>query len=296
MQKRAKLAIEFSPMGLHDTFPAVVSPLYEQLDLPIRHLHFHECLELGFCTAGNGIFVIGDRVLPFGAGDVSFISANHVHLARSAPGTISHWTWLYVDMQRLVPSAPPSDLGTILSGAQHPRIASLVAQMIEEMRAGHSDVQAMLRALTWQLSLEVARLTPIEPSPRAFSRPDYDRLSPALARLASSLSSGQTAALSVGDLADACNLSEAHFRRLFKTTMGRTPRDYAFDLQMRLAASLLRGTSKSILSIAQDCGFESLSSFNRVFQRTFRQAPRDWRRSRFVSETTNAVDAHTELL
>jgi hypothetical protein len=87
-EKRAKLAIGFAPIGLHDTFPVVVSPLYEQLDLAIRNLHFQ---------------------LLFGAGDVSFISANHVHLARSAPGTISHWTWLYVDMQRLVPSASPSE-------------------------------------------------------------------------------------------------------------------------------------------------------------------------------------------
>jgi AraC family transcriptional regulator, activator of mtrCDE len=279
MQKRAKIAIQFAPIGLEDNFPFLVTPPYEQHDLPIRHLHFHQCLELGLCDAGNGIFVIGDRVLPFGAGDVSFIAANQVHLARSAPGTISRWTWIYLDLPRLLPAARDANWDMILPAAQHPRVASLVAQMIEEARCEYSDSCEMLRALAWQLSLEIARVAPDAAGRKSLPQPDYNRISPALARLAGSLSRGETARVSVGELAQICHLSEAHFRRLFKATMGRTPREYAFDLQMRLATSLLRGTSKPILAIAQDCGFLSLSSFNRVFKRTFGKAPRDWRRA-----------------
>lgn len=288
MQNRAILAIEFFPIELPDELPIYSSAPFEQFDLPIRHLHFHACLEIGLCLEGNGIFVVGDKILPFGAGDVSFIGANEVHLARSAPGTISRWVWIYCDPLRLCAlSVPASERGeldpfplsgsgfcNILGAQKHPRIGSLGALLVDELREPQNTHHAsMLRALVWQLMLEMKRLTP-DAAPKIPSRPHLNRLAPALDRLAWA----HQQSTSVGELAALCNLSEAHFRRLFRATLGRSPREYAFDVRMRLAASLLRGTNQPVSAISRDCGFESLSSFNRVFRKTFGAAPRDWRR------------------
>jgi len=64
---------------------------------------------------------------------------------------------------------------------------------------------------------------------------------------------------------------------VFVSTIGRPPRAYWHDLRMRMAASLLRTTARSVLQISQDVGFETLSSFNRVFRATFATTPRAWR-------------------
>src|SRR4051812_45158206 len=97
MQKCSNYAIEYAPINLPADLPILGDDHFEQRDLPIRHLHFHGCLELGLCHAGHGIFVVGSKILPFAAGDVSFIASPEVHLARSSPGTTSNWTWIYLD-------------------------------------------------------------------------------------------------------------------------------------------------------------------------------------------------------
>lgn len=288
MQKRAKIAIEFMSIGLDDALPIYCSKPFEQFDSPIRHLHFHDCLEIGFCSQGNGIFVVGDKVLPFGAGDVSFIGQTEVHLARSAPGTTSHWVWIYLDPVRLcglsVPASERGDLDphpfsgsgfcNIIQNTAQPRVAPIVKRLIEELREPDAPSYAsMLRVLVWQLMIEMGRLIPASNPRTPLSRPHYDRLAPALSRLANA----HQETPSSSELAALCGLSEAHFRRLFRATLGRGPREYAFDVRMRLAASLLRGTTQSILSISHDTGFDSLSSFNRVFRKSFGMAPRQWR-------------------
>lgn len=288
MQKRAKLAIQFAPIPLGDALPINGGEPFEQLDLPIRHLHFHDCLEIGLCYEGNGIFLVGDKVLRFGAGDVSFIGSTEVHLARSAPGTVSHWVWIYVDPVRLcglslsvadraeLDPTPLAGSGfcNIVSGATYPQVSSVVGRLVDELRQNHLPQRSsMLRTLVWQLMLEMRRISPGSPAEPTLSRPHYDRLAPALSRLANA----QQETPPVGELAALCGLSEAHFRRLFGATLGRSPREYAFDIRMRLAASLLRGTTQPILTISQNTGFESLSSFNRVFRKTFGMAPRQWR-------------------
>ncbi len=105
-------------------------------------------------------------------------------------------------------------------------------------------------------------------------RHDYDRLAPALQALAL----GYTQSLRVGELARRCGLSEPHFRRLFTATLGRSPQTYWLDLRLQMAASLLRTSSRSVLEVSLAVGFETLSSFNRLFRRHFDCNPLAWRK------------------
>lgn len=253
-----------------------------QTDRPITYLHVHDCLELGYCFSGAGIFMIGEKVLPYEAGDVSFINHTEVHLASSAPGNQSEWTWVYLNPIRLVshPGADVSwldptplcgpDFCNIFSPKQHPDICHVVRRMTEELQAKRLGMESILRALTWELMVLMHRHAP---SLRAGApRRDYERLAPALQLLAGDYARP----LSVGKLARTCGLSESHFRRLFTRTIGRSPRNYWNDLRLRMAASLLRSSGRSVLEISQDVGFETLSSFNRLFKTHFGQSPRAW--------------------
>ncbi|MBC8010431.1 MAG: AraC family transcriptional regulator, partial [Burkholderiales bacterium] len=46
---------------------------------------------------------------------------------------------------------------------------------------------------------------------------------------------------------------------------------------LSMAASLLRGTTRTILEIGQLVGFESPSSLNRQFRARYGKSPRSWR-------------------
>ena len=275
--------IQVAPIPLSPAFPIVVGERFIQTDSPITFLHVHDSLELGYCFSGSGIFVIGEKVLPFEAGDVSFIASTEVHLASSAPGTQSEWIWIYLDPLRLV-GPPGADLAwldpTPLSGPDfhnmfpaksHPAIGRVVLRMIEELQASQPGAQAILRALTWELMVLVHRTAP--PSQEAAPRRDYERLVPALHTMARDYATP----LRVPRLARLCGLSEPHFRRLFTRTIGHPPVTYWNNLRLRMATSLLRGTRRSVLEISQDVGFETLSSFNRLFKAHFGESPRAWR-------------------
>jgi len=284
MQKRSfPVQIIDAPVRLNPVCPIDGGDPFEQQDRPITFLHRHNCLELGYCFSGSGVFVVGEKVLPFGAGDVTFINHTEVHLARSAPGTSSHWAWIYLDPIRLVghstadaSTLDPTPWGgpsfcNVLKGANHPHVARVVARMVQELRGRERGYAQALRALTWELMTLMHRL-PI-PNASAVPRRDFDRLAPALHYL----SHRYMERVNVQKLAGLCKLSEAQFRRVFVSTIGRPPRAYWHDLRMRMAASLLRTTARPVLEISQDVGFETLSSFNRVFRATFTTTPRAWR-------------------
>jgi len=274
------------PIELDARFPLHATALYEQNDAPIRRLHVHPCLEMGVCFEGSGIFVVGDKVLPFGAGDAVFINHREPHLAQSAPGTRSRWAWMYLDPLHLFRaenvSAHTLDPSPFC-GPQFPNVwtSALFPTLVESATKLHGELanqppryEEMCRALVWQLFVGLNRAFPhLTQNPPLTTRFGFERLAPALERLTGCPDTPASGA----ELARLCGLSEPGFRRLFRATMGRSPHDYALDWRVRMAASLLRSTPKSVLCISQEVGFASLSSFNRCFLKTFGMSPRAYR-------------------
>ena len=245
----------------------------------------HDCLELGYCFSGSGVFFVGEKVLPFRAGDMVFINHTEMHLARSAPGSESEWSWVYCDPIRLVGHRGDnvSDLDAtpfkgptfhnVLSASTHPTQARIILRLIEELRADARGKTSAIRALVLELMTLMHRMKRTENPPGATARQEYNRLAPALQKLARDYAQP----LRTADLARCCGLSEVHFRRLFLRTFGRSPRAYWNNLRLHMAASLLRGGGRSVLEISLDVGFATLSSFNRLFRSQFGVSPRAWR-------------------
>ncbi|MDX6767594.1 MAG: AraC family transcriptional regulator [Candidatus Methylacidiphilales bacterium] len=283
--RSSALEIHYSPIPLDPLLPLVLQEHYIQEDRPITFLHVHDCLELGLCHQGEGIFMVGEKILPFSTGDVVFINSTEVHLAQSAPGSKSRWTWVYLDPILLVdhPAAravlDPTPLAgprfiNILPAGKHPELFDGLRRIIAEKKQAGPHHRQALQALVWEWMVRIQRLAPKRSARAAVSRWHFDRLAPALQLLAQNYSLDQP----IGELARACGLSEPHFRRLFRASIGTTPLAYRHDLRLRMATSLLRNTSRSILEISQDVGFESLSSFNRQFRQIYHTHPSAWRR------------------
>lgn len=287
MPKRSsRLEIRFIPIPLDPAFPIEASPTIEHSDDPITYLHVHQCLEVGYCHEGSGIFMIGDKVRTYHGGDVTLINHTEVHLARSLPGTISRWTWINLDPLALVaPSGAdawlvdPTPLAgpgfeNIFSPERVPAAGRVALRLIEEIRGDAEGRALAVRSLVCELMTLAHRQA--KGADGAPSRPDYERLAPALSWMAHHYAEPAD----VGALARRCGLSEPHFRRLFLRTLGRTPLNYWHDLRLSMAASLLRSTAHSVLEIGQMVGFESPSSLNRQFRVRYAMNPRAWRGGR----------------
>ena len=75
------------------------------------------------------------------------------------------------------------------------------------------------------------------------------------------------------------HVSPAAFSRFFKRSLGKTFTEYVNDLRCTEAAIQLRKTDKPIANVAQECGFATLSHFNRQFLLRHGQTPRHYRKA-----------------
>ncbi len=85
------------------------------------------------------------------------------------------------------------------------------------------------------------------------------------------------APLSVEQAAAECGCSASHFMRWFKKMTGTTFGVYLNERRLATAAELLRTTDDTVLSIAEQAGFENLSNFNRRFKARYGVTPRQYR-------------------
>jgi transcriptional regulator GlxA family with amidase domain len=83
--------------------------------------------------------------------------------------------------------------------------------------------------------------------------------------------------LDVSELAAIAALSDSHFSRAFKQSMGISPHRYVLDRRIELAATLLRDSTLLLADIALYVGFADQSHFTRRFVAIMRETPSRYR-------------------
>lgn len=85
--------------------------------------------------------------------------------------------------------------------------------------------------------------------------------------------------IQLSDLADLLRLSQFHFSRLFKQSIGVTPYQYVLQQRVERAKQLLKTTNLSIMEIALLCGFSSHSHLGKWFRQLVGMTPKAFRKS-----------------
>lgn len=83
----------------------------------------------------------------------------------------------------------------------------------------------------------------------------------------------------IADLAKKVGVSRSALAQRFTHFLGEPPMKYLADWRMRLAAKSLTSTSRSVLDIALEVGYESEAAFNRAFKRRYGSPPAQYRRT-----------------
>ena len=83
------------------------------------------------------------------------------------------------------------------------------------------------------------------------------------------------APLTLRQAADRMGFSESHFSKFFKQYTGVNFVTYLQMVRVEQAIYQLHDTSKRMVDIAYDCGFNNVRTFNRVFKRFTSYTPGD---------------------
>ncbi len=290
-QSKCNLPGEFAPIRFPADFPvaAVDFAIRGEPDIPP---HIHDCLEIGYCHDGEGIFLVEEKVLSFRPGDALLINNREVHILPASPGGgKTAWSFLnlnaglllegYVsDRKHLLETAVFCGAGfhNILPAARYPDIAGIIRDIIETRRTEPSHYRSEIRALVWRLLLLLHRNFPPSAAEPEKASADIQRLMPALEFISRNFHKS----IEVPRLAALLSTSESNFRKLFHHGMGCSPKQYLGRIRLKSAAVMLETGALPILDIASRCGFETLSNFNRQFQAHYHCSPRNWRTAKAI--------------
>jgi len=102
---------------------------------------------------------------------------------------------------------------------------------------------------------------------------------PAVGRALARLHQQPAQAWTLDALAQEAGLSRSALTERFARYLGQSPMAYLADWRLELAAEALRNTSRAVLQIAGEVGYESEAAFNRAFKRRFDAPPARYRKS-----------------
>lgn len=86
--------------------------------------------------------------------------------------------------------------------------------------------------------------------------------------------------VSVTELAKMCDLSPSHFRRIFKSLMGRSPIKYKNQLLISHACKMLDNGNMNVSEISSALGFSDIYTFSQIFKKEVGVPPSQYTKSK----------------
>jgi AraC-like DNA-binding protein len=293
MSRPKNAAIEYRNYNLPQNFPVILltGEMWRISDVPSGRLHFHNCLEIGLCESDSGTLEFSDNRCGFEEGNVSFIAGDVPHTTYSSKGCASKWSYIFVDMETLLSPFFPFDVlpdkelildmlhnyYVVVDKGMNPEIYHIVRMIIKELDEKRDNYQFTVRGLLYALmfkELDLYKADKGSGAVNAVLKENSLSISPAL----DYIRSNYMVDFSIDDLANLCHMSTTHFRRVFNSIMQTNPLEYVNQIRITNAAVLLRTTEMSILSISEEVGFQSVSSFNRHFMKVYDMTPMAFRK------------------
>lgn len=289
MSKKKKETAEFRFYDLpqNEAVLALMGKKWVQIyGTGINNLHFHNLYEIGICYYGTGELTIDEEIQRFEGGMISFIPMNFLHVTKSDPGIYAFWEFLYIDPESILKEMFPGNARQVqdtfalvnrkamfVKETEQPELARLIRMILEEMGKKRPYYQEIVKSLVCSLVLTLARGNQDEQIEKV-----KVRNSAQLENAVTFVEANYAKNFKISELADACHMSETHFRRVFQERMNMTPVEYINFVRIKKACDLIDKTDISMEEVAEKVGFVTPSTFNRNFRRIIGTSPYQWKK------------------
>ena len=283
MQK--SLLREITPLTPGDCF-TIFYRTKEKFDFP---LHYHEEFELNFIYNAKGAKrVVGDHIDEINEWELALIGPNLQHgwfMHKCRSKEIKEITiqfhrdlfdekFLLRNQMKAIRNMFEESLRGILFSEDTAK--SLAPRLQTLIQKPSFDSVLELMAILHDLSISRNKIALSDISFRANESISYN--SRRIDRVMTYLNQNFEKEITLAETARLSGMTEVGFSRFFKVRSGKTFVDTVNEIRLGHASRMLIDTTHSIYEIADRCGFNNLSNFNRIFKRKKGCTPKEFRR------------------
>jgi AraC-like DNA-binding protein len=242
--------------------------------------HFHPEYQLFLVLKGRGTRFVGDIMRPFREFDMVFTGPNLPHLWRNDPAYFAKDSELLT--HGIVVYFPESFIGThLLEKEEFENLKLFLAKSQRGLEIGgqtNESLRPMMKRLVHTSGLEsiallfhilhlLASSKDCHPITQAgYTNPNKVSEEDRMSRVYAYVMDNFKQKIGLAEMARLCNMTESSFSRYFKSRMNRSFSEFLTEVRIGHACKLLHEEMMNVSEVGYECGFNTLSNFNRHFR------------------------------
>jgi AraC-like DNA-binding protein len=263
----------------------------EVLEYFYPHLHRHEEIQITLIQKGEGTLLVGNHMHAFSANEIYLVGANVPHVFKSDPSYFSakgnkrvqSLTIFFNTKGKLASLFELPELKNVHSffsnfynGFKIPpqSFADISAKILGIQYSNGLDQLMQFFQLLKSLST-LENVNPLTPGTERKALSDYEGMR--ISNVYNYILQNYNRDLTLEEVAEAAYMTPQAFCRYFKKHTQLTFISFLNEVRINEACKkLIDGGYDSVSSVAYDCGFNSITNFNRVFKSATGKSPREY--------------------
>jgi len=247
--------------------------------------HYHPEYELTYIVQGRGYRIVGNSYEYFCAGDLVLLGSNLPHTWSStldddadSEAIVIQFSKDFISpfLQLTESTLIKNMLETSVRGVSFEATETIVSKIVGLTESKGVDRILDLLSILDDLSTKQNKLI----APNTFHNLVSKKSEMRINKVCLFIQNYFCNKIALKEVADLIYLTESNFCKFFKKATGKTYSDYLNELRINEACRLLVQSEKTISQISFECGFETLSYFNRVFLNKVGATPSNYRKEK----------------
>lgn len=255
-------------------------------------LHFHSEYEIIYIKESTGTRFVGNNIAKYEAGDILLIGSNLPHFLKSDP--IYHSGIIDLRVKGTIIQFEKEFMYSTINNYPH---FIKIKNLLQESQRGtyfargrSQKLQLLLEKIPLEnglnqlmLFLEILKEMSETERRQTISTTDfvnemiYDTAR--IDKVISFLNKNYTRNISLEEIASFAAMNTSAFCRYFKSKTGKSFKNYILDMRIGFACKLLLMEDNSISQLSSECGFDTISHFNKTFKKNTGFVPSQYRKT-----------------
>lgn len=258
------------------------------LDFEKVPLHWHDEMEIIYIKKGHGYVTVDFKQYKVSGGTIVLILPGQLHSIEQYDNLSMEYENILFNVNMLLPRTEDTSstefLRPFLSGQiTVPSIFPVVSDYYDDIarcldacdeicKTKPEGYDLFIKGKLYEFFFVLSNRCRNEKNPRSVESLDKMKI------IFKYIENNYMHKITIADMAEQVEFSESHFMRYFKEKMGTSFIDYLREYRLTMAARMLLVSNASILSIAEEVGFDNLSYFNRAFKKQYGITPSQYRK------------------